>query len=189
MKVVRIILLILIIVGIGLLFAQGFWVPKLVDMILKSEQTTTNTASTIPETKNWSTITLENVIISYPPTLQASASPEYHSVQLYVPGGEADTPRPQISIETHDNPGNLSLAEFLADPNQESGLSSEFASGDYSVITVNGHQAYRFVLRDVPAVTVVVSSPGKFIKVSDGDMAFQATGEFEKILERLIIKK
>jgi TM2 domain-containing membrane protein YozV len=37
MKALRIFLLVLIIIGIGLLITQKLWVPKLVDHILKSE--------------------------------------------------------------------------------------------------------------------------------------------------------
>lgn len=41
MKTLQITLLILIIIGVGLLLTQKVWVPRLVDMILKSEQVTT----------------------------------------------------------------------------------------------------------------------------------------------------
>jgi len=188
MKIFQIILLILIILGVGLLLTQKLWVPELVDMILKSEQVTTVTTRMPTETKNWPSVTLENITVFYPLSLQMNESPEYHSVQFFVPGGKEGVPRPQITIETYDNPGNLSLAQFF---NGHKGfdLSGEITSGAYSVITVNGRPAYRFVLTEVPAVVVVMSVPNKFIVVGDAGMAFQATGEFEKVLNGLIIGK
>ena len=38
MKILRMFLLVLIVIGIGLLLTQKVWVPKVVDHILKSEQ-------------------------------------------------------------------------------------------------------------------------------------------------------
>ena len=48
MKIIRIFLLVLIIIGIGLLITQKIWVPKIVDRILKSENT--NTQISLSET-------------------------------------------------------------------------------------------------------------------------------------------
>ena len=49
MKITRIILFILIIIGIGLLATQKIWVPKLVNIILKSENI--STPENIPESQ------------------------------------------------------------------------------------------------------------------------------------------
>lgn len=51
MKTIRIFLLVLIIIGVGLLFTQKIWVPKVVDYILQSEATTTLATPIVPTTK------------------------------------------------------------------------------------------------------------------------------------------
>jgi hypothetical protein len=66
MKTIRIILLALIVVGLGLLLTQRFWVPSLVTMILEQEKTVevpapeiTTTAPILPaaEMANWNWVT------------------------------------------------------------------------------------------------------------------------------------
>lgn len=77
MKTLRIILLILIIIGLGLLLTQKFWVPKLVDKILSLENTPTITQVGTGvkkdnigkiDTTNWKTYSdsLAGVSLKYP---------------------------------------------------------------------------------------------------------------------------
>lgn len=53
MKLIRIFLLVLILIGIGLLVTQNLWVPRLIDMILKSEtQTQQNKSISVSSISN-----------------------------------------------------------------------------------------------------------------------------------------
>ncbi len=67
MKTLRIFLLILIVVGIGLLFAQKLWVPKLVNLILESENNNPIEQSS-QNMENWQTYknTYFNFKFQYP---------------------------------------------------------------------------------------------------------------------------
>jgi len=132
----------------------------------------------------WPKATLENLHVSYPPTLDAIVHAEFRVVRFSVADPLHNGPRPQIAIEIEDNPNGLSLAEFFdGDPGAD--LSTEIASGAYAEITVGGRLAYRFGLPDVPAVLVVIPETGRFVTVTDAGAAFQSTGEFQGILNSL----
>lgn len=137
-----------------------------------------------PASSSWSTVTLDNLSIPVPPTLQASSTPQYHSVQLFTPAAPSGTDRPQITVKIDSNPSNLSLAQYYSG-NPGVNLIGEVAPGTYTAITVQRKTAYRFDLLEVPAIIVIIPVGDHFIDVTDAGDGYQSSGEFQQVLDHL----
>lgn len=78
MKFIRIFLLVLIIIGLGLLATQKFWVPKLVEFLLAHEE---DTSVQMPE----QTIATDEIQFRTPPEFGLAVTKEQILVKSYIP--------------------------------------------------------------------------------------------------------
>src|SRR3989344_1226823 len=127
LRVVQISLLALILIGVGLLFTQKMWVPRLVEFLLRNETQTKIVAAdvTTPATKYVSpgtlnqTVEFNGLIFSYPSSWQASRQSSGKGTVLYIDspgvGSEPSFIRFSVNMDSLSNRGSPGNAFEFAD--------------------------------------------------------------------------